>query len=114
MSCGLINVSPAIAARTASMSRVGPRWRYGMLGWRRGPEYAAVVDERGARPTHLTVDLSMLTPLFGGDLDRPAPASTVDGDVLDELTAAGVVAVFAGRAVCLPYRLRLWPVNGVW
>lgn len=84
------------------------RWRYGSLGWRRGPGFAAVIDSRGADIRQRRVRLAALTPMFGERLDRPVPVS---GTEQDALVAAGLAAVFAGRAVWLPYRLRRWPPN---
>ncbi len=86
------------------------RWRYAMLGWRRGPSFAAVIDSReGAR--QLTVALPVVTDLFGPDLDRPASVANADPEILAELTEAGLALIADGAAVWLPYRLRRWPVN---
>lgn len=83
-------------------------WKFGMLGWRRGPGFAEVLDCRDGM-SQLTIDLGTLIPLFGRGLDR---SSMVDGPAIGALQEAGLVEVFAGRAVWLPYRLRVWPVNG--
>lgn len=86
------------------------RWRYAMLGWRRGPSFAAVLDSR-AEARQLIVDLPVVTDLFGPDLDQPIGAADADPETLAELTEAGLVLVAGGAAVWLPYRLRRWPVN---
>jgi len=87
-------------------------WRYGMLVWRRGPGFALVEDahDPDARQQY-TLDLALLQQLFGPDLDRHAPASDLDPVLLGQLADLALVAVFAGRAVWLPYRLRRWPVS---
>ncbi len=82
-------------------------WKFGMLGWRRGPGFVEVLDCRDGM-AQITIEAQTLTPMFGRGLDRP---SSLD-DPVDALVEAGLVAVFAGRAVWLPYRLRSWPVNG--
>lgn len=83
------------------------RWRYGQLGWRRGPGFAVVTDSRGDDIRHRRIRLTSLAPLFGDGLDQPA--SDVPPRTLEAMLKAGLVAVFAGRAVWLPYRLRRWP-----
>lgn len=86
------------------------RWRYAMLGWRRGPSFAAVLDSRaGAR--QLIVDLPVVTDLFGPGLNQPIGAADADPETLAELTEAGLVLTAGGAAVWLPYRIRRWPVN---
>jgi Family of unknown function (DUF5825) len=83
------------------------RWRYGQLGWRRGPGFAAVTDSRGDDIRHRRIRLTSLTPLFGDGLDQPA--SAIPHGTREALVNAGLAAVFAGRTVWLPYRLRRWP-----
>jgi hypothetical protein len=87
-------------------------WRFGMLTWRRGPRYVEVTDARGGL-TLLTVDRRATAAVFGPELDRIAGEHT-DPVLIGELAAAGLVAVFHGRAVWLPYRLSTWPVCGDW
>ncbi|WP_117208825.1 DUF5825 family protein [Allorhizocola rhizosphaerae] len=81
-------------------------WKFGMLGWRRGPGFVEVLDCRDGLQ-QLTIVSDTLTPLFGRELNRPSGLEGADA----ALREAGLVAVFAGRAVWLPYRLRAWPVN---
>lgn len=86
------------------------RWRYAMLGWRKGPSFAAVLDSR-ADARQLTVDLAVVTDLFGPDLDQPAGVANADQETLAELTEADLVLIADGAAVWLPYRIRRWPVS---
>jgi Family of unknown function (DUF5825) len=86
------------------------RWRYAMLGWRRGPSFAAVLDSR-ADARQLIVDLPVVTDLFGPDLNQPIGAADADPETLAELTEVGLVLIAGGAAVWLPYRIRRWPVN---
>jgi len=87
------------------------RWRYGALGWRRGPGFAQVIDGRADVIRQRRIQLGGLAPWFGDMLDHPAPAGAVPPAILAKLRDAGLVAVFAGQAVWLPYRLRRWPSN---
>ncbi|HEX6681356.1 MAG TPA: hypothetical protein VF062_01065 [Candidatus Limnocylindrales bacterium] len=93
--------------------------RPALLGWRRGPGFAEVVDQRSGHRRSL-VDLATVTSLFGEGLDIPAPLSgdtaELFGEGLDtpaplsgdtaELIDAGLAMAFRGEAVWLPYRLR--------
>jgi hypothetical protein len=85
-------------------------WRYGMLGWRRGPGFAAVVDAR-TDVRQITVDLSVVTDVFGPELDCPAHVPDVDVNLLAELVGSRLVMVVRDRAVWLPYRTCRWPVS---
>ncbi len=87
-------------------------WRFGLLTWRRGPGFVRVEDARDmSARQHLVMDLGILAETFGAGLDRHAAVSDIDPVVLADLVDAEVVAVFADRAVWLPYRLRRWPVT---
>ncbi|MBT0769860.1 hypothetical protein KIH74_13060 [Kineosporia sp. J2-2] len=85
-------------------------WRYGALTWRRGPGFALVNDDRNEqdRRRH-TVDLLLLTGIFGPDLDRPAQTSADPGPVIDELIHLGLAARLPNGVVWLPYRMRRFP-----
>jgi hypothetical protein len=75
-------------------------WRHGLLGWRRGPGFAEVIDRRhGHRRT--LVDLAAVTAIFGAGLDSPSfsPGTAA------ELIEAGMAMSFQGQVVWLPYRL---------
>ena len=86
------------------------RWSYGMLGWRKGPDFAYVVDSRsGVR--QFTLALPVLAGLFGPDLDQPARVADADRETLDELTAAGLALAAGEASVWLPYRTSRWPVS---
>jgi Family of unknown function (DUF5825) len=86
------------------------RWRYAMLGWRKGPSFATVLDSR-TDARQLTVALPVVTDLFGPDLDQPVGTADADPEILTELTEAGLVLIADGAAVWLPYRIRRWPVS---
>ncbi|HZM77197.1 MAG TPA: DUF5825 family protein [Candidatus Limnocylindrales bacterium] len=84
-------------------------WRYGLLGWRRGPGFAEVLDRRrGNRRT--VVDLAALTGIFGEGLDCPS----VFSGTVKELVDAGFAMSYQGEVVWLPYRLRAWPATASW
>lgn len=84
-------------------------WSYGMLGWRRGPGFAEVLDRRqGHRRT--LVDLAVLTGIFGEGLDCPSIFSGTAAELVD----AGFAMSFRGEVVWLPYRLRAWPATASW
>lgn len=85
------------------------RWRYGSLGWRRGPGFASVSDSRGEDIRQRRIRLPVLTPIFGEQLDQPAAVPAVPDRTVDALLASGLGAVFGERIVWLPYRLRRWP-----
>ena len=86
------------------------RWRYAMFGWRKGPSFAAVLDSR-ADARQLTVDLPVVTDLFGSDLDQSASVADADQETIAELTEAGLALIVGDAAVWLPYRIRRWPVS---
>lgn len=86
------------------------RWRYAMLGWRKGPSFAAVLDSR-ADARQLIVALPVVTDLFGPNLDQPVGVADADPETLAELTEADLVLIADGAAVWLPYRIRRWPVS---
>jgi uncharacterized protein DUF5825 len=76
-------------------------WRYGLLGWRRGPGFAEVLDRRrGHRRT--LVDLAAVTEIFGENLDYPSLFSGTASELVD----AGFAMPFQGEVVWLPYRLK--------
>lgn len=84
-------------------------WRYGLLGWRRGPGFAEVLDRRrGNRRT--LVDLDVLTGMFGEGLDR----SSFFSGTASELVDAGLAMSFRDEVVWLPYRLRACPATASW
>ena len=79
-------------------------WRYGMLGWRRGPGFAEVLDRRfssslGHRRT--LIDLAAITGIFGESLDCPS----IFSGTAAELVEAGLAMSFQSEVVWLPYRL---------
>lgn len=76
-------------------------WRYGILGWRRGPGFAEVIDRRhGHRRT--IVDLTSVAEMFGDNLDGPTSLSGTAIELID----AGFAMFFMGDVVWLPYRLK--------
>lgn len=80
-------------------------WSHGLLGWRRGPGFAEVLDRRrGHRRT--VVDLGVLTKIFGEGLDCPSAFTSTAAELVD----AGLAMSFQGEIMWLPYRLRAWPV----
>ena len=84
-------------------------WRYGTLGWRRGPGFAEVLDRRkGHRRT--IVDLISVAAMFGENLDGP---SFLSGTAI-ELIDAGFAMFYMGDVVWLPYRLRALPATASW
>jgi hypothetical protein len=83
-------------------------FRYGLCYYRVGPGFLLVVDHR--RTSHgiasVLRDPDEIATLRG--LAYPGPAT--ETAAFARLCDQGLILRAGGAAVCLPYRLRLWPI----
>jgi hypothetical protein len=90
-------------------------WRdfsFGVLYWRRGPDFAVVRDIRPAfEPAWYELEDPASMELFGR-LCEPQPVAECArfGTAFDELRAARLVLTIGDVCLALPYRIHKWPV----
>jgi len=90
-------------------------WRdfcFGVLYWRRGPDFAVVRDIRpGFEPAWYELEDAASMELFGR-LCVPQPRADCErfGSAFDELRAARLVLTIGDACLALPYRIHKWPV----
>ncbi|WP_129306040.1 DUF5825 family protein [Streptomyces sp. L2] len=101
---------PDLPAQLASWQSA---YSYGLLYYRRGPEFCTLMDRRtSGTATRLTLDHPVLLATFRR-LQEPVSLDELDADerqATELLTAERLVLVSGGWAVALPPRARRWPV----
>lgn len=88
-----------------------PSWRsayrYGLCHYRVGPGFLMVTDRRRGPAASFTLRGTREIGLVQ-NLDRPSPSE--DSSAFDGLVRSGLIISHARDALCLPYRLRRWPI----
>ncbi|MGH3382634.1 MAG: DUF5825 family protein [Actinoallomurus sp.] len=88
-----------------------PAWRsayrYGLCHYRVGPGFVTVSDQRRGPAVPVTLREAQEIRLVR-DLDRPGPAE--ESSAFVTLRRSGLIIGHARGALCLPYRLRRWPI----
>lgn len=88
-------------------------WRdfaFGVLFWRRGPNFALVRDVRPAwEPSFYTLDADGTLECFER-LALPRALGEEPPEIVESFREARLILEIAGRALALPYRIRKWPI----
>jgi hypothetical protein len=88
-----------------------PSWRsayrYGLCHYRVGPGFVTVTDQRRGPAVPITLRETQEIRLVQ-DLDRPGPSEKSSAFV--RLLQSGLIIGHTRDALCLPYRLRRWPI----
>lgn len=88
-----------------------PSWRsayrYGLCHYRVGPGFVTVTDQRRGPAVPITLRETQKIRLIR-DLDRPGPSE--ESSAFVALLQAGLIIGHGRDALCLPYRLRRWPI----
>ncbi|GLY78993.1 DUF5825 family protein [Actinoallomurus iriomotensis] len=88
-----------------------PSWRsayrYGLCHYRVGPGFVTVTDQRRGPAVPFTLRNPQEIGLVQ-DLDRPGPSD--ESSAFAGLLRSGLIISNGRDALCLPYRLRRWPI----
>lgn len=88
-----------------------PSWRsayrYGLCHYRVGPGFLTITDQRRGPAVSITLRGTREVQLVR-DLDRPGPSD--ESAAFAGLVRSGLIISHARDALCLPYRLRRWPI----